>query len=79
MKPIVLRPQAREDRRREVRHYRQESGAQVAAKLVDALRKALLILQGQPSIGSPTLGLEIDEHVHVHARCLRRCSACRRR
>lgn len=59
MKPVVLRPQAREDRRQEVRHYRQEAGAQVAAKLVDALRKALLVLQGQPSIGSPTLGLEI--------------------
>lgn len=59
MKPVVLRPQNREDRRHEVRHYRQEAGAQVAAKLVDALRKALLVLQGQPGIGSPTLGQAI--------------------
>lgn len=59
MKPVVLRPQAREDRRHEVHHYRQEAGAQVAAKLVDSLRKALRGLERQPGIGSPTLGQAI--------------------
>ncbi len=56
MKPLALRPQARLDRRNEVRHYRDVAGAQVATKLVDALQKALLQIQHQPGIGSPTLG-----------------------
>lgn len=56
---MALRPQAREDRRHEVRHHRQEAGAQVGAKLVVALRRALLDLQRQPGIGSPTFGQDI--------------------
>lgn len=62
-KPYVLRPQAREDRRAEVHHYRQEAGAAVAGKLVKAMAKALQDLERNPSIGSPTLGklLGIEE------------------
>jgi len=55
-KPYVLRPQAREDRRSEVRYYRQEAGTAVADKLVKAMAKALQDLERNPSIGSPTLG-----------------------
>lgn len=55
-KRYVLRPQAREDRRAEVRYYRQEAGAAVADKLVKAMAKALQNLERNPSIGSPTLG-----------------------
>jgi toxin ParE1/3/4 len=62
-KPYVLRPQAREDRRSEVRYYRQEAGAAVADKLVKAMAKALQDLERNPSIGSPSLGrlLGIEE------------------
>ena len=37
-KPYVLRPQAREDRRPEVHHYRQEAGAAVAKPSTRAVR-----------------------------------------
>jgi toxin ParE1/3/4 len=57
--PVALRPQAREDMRHEVRHHRQVAGAQVAAKLVDALRKALRDVERQPAIGSPLIGQAI--------------------
>ena len=62
-KPYGLRPQAREDRRAEVRYYRQQAGDSVAAKLVKAMAKALVDLELNPSIGSPTMGrvLRIDE------------------
>ena len=56
MKPYRLRPRAREDRRAELVFYRQEAGAQVAAKLVEAMAKALVALELNPAIGSPTLG-----------------------
>ena len=59
MKPYFLRPQAREDRRNQVRYYRKEAGAKVAGRLVAALRKALQDLERQPRIGSPALGLEL--------------------
>lgn len=59
MKPYVLRPQAREDRRIEVRHYRHEAGGKVAAKWVGALGKALDEITQHPGIGSPVLGLEL--------------------
>ena len=59
MKPYSLRPQAREDRRNQVRYYSKEAGAKVAARLVAAQRKALQDLERQPRIGSPTLGLEL--------------------
>lgn len=60
MKPYRLRPCAREDRRAEVLYYRQEAGAKVAAKLVEAMSKALAELEQNPAIGSPTLGKVID-------------------
>ena len=56
MKPYALRPQAREDRRNEVRYYRREAGAKVAANLIEALERALRELELQPAIGSLTLG-----------------------
>ncbi len=52
MKRCVLRPLARQDCRVEVRFYRNEAGAAVAANLVQAL-------QQQPGIGSPVLGQEL--------------------
>ena len=59
MKPCVLRPQARADRRKQVRYYREVAGTQVAGKLVDALEKAFDDLGRNPAIGSPTLGQDI--------------------
>ncbi len=59
MKRCVLRPLARQDRWDEVRDYRDEAGAVVAARLVAALKKALQTLQQQPAIGSPVLGREL--------------------
>ncbi len=59
MKPYALRPQAREDRRNEVRYYRREAGVKVAARLVAALQRALRELENQPAIGSPTLGQQM--------------------
>ena len=59
MKPVRLRPRARHDRREEVRYYRAQAGATVAAKLVRALSQALDALQANPAIGSPALGRAI--------------------
>lgn len=59
MKPVRLRPRARQDRRDEVRYYRDEAGLKVAAKLVRALQRALDALEENPAIGSPSLGREI--------------------
>jgi len=41
IKPYVLRPKAREERRAEVRYYWQEAGAAVAKKLIEATASAL--------------------------------------
>ena len=60
MKPYRLRPRARDDRRAEVLYYRQEAGAKVAAKLVEAMDKAPAELELNPAIGSPSLGKVID-------------------
>ena len=59
MKPYVLRPLARDDRRNEVRYYRKEAGARVALRLVDALAEALEQISRNPGMGSPTLGQEL--------------------
>jgi toxin ParE1/3/4 len=59
VKPVRLRPRARQDRRDEVRYYRDQAGAQVALRLVRALQRALDVLADNPSIGSPALGREI--------------------
>ena len=58
MKPCFLRPQAQEDRKNEVRHYRAEAGTQVAHRLVEALRQAQSELSRHPSIASLVLGPE---------------------
>ena len=62
MKPCVLRPRAREDRRHEVRYHRSKAGQGTATRLVEALEAALLQLSRDPGIGSPTIGqaLEVD-------------------
>lgn len=59
MKPVRLRPRARQDRRDEVRYYRDEAGSKVAVKLVRALQRALDALEENPGIGSPVLGQAI--------------------
>lgn len=59
MKPVRLRPRARQDRRDEVRYYRDEAGPRVAAGLVKALQRALDTLAENPGIGSPVPGREI--------------------
>jgi toxin ParE1/3/4 len=59
VKPVRLRPRARQDRRDEVRYYRDEAGPRVAARQVKALQRALDTLEENPGIGSPALGREI--------------------
>ncbi len=59
MKPVRLRPRARQDRRDEIRYYRDEAGAKVAAKLVRALQRGLDAIHENPAIGSLTLGREL--------------------
>ena len=59
MKPCRLRPLARQDRRDEIRYYRQEAGTRIALKLADGLEKAQAELTRQPGIGSPVLGLKL--------------------
>lgn len=59
MKRCALRPQARADRRNEVRYYRDKAGANVAATLLDALKNALEDISRHPAIGSPALGEEL--------------------
>ena len=59
MRPAVLRPQALQDLRNEVRYYRKKAGARVARRLVDAIESDLKTLQRQPAMGAPTLGHEL--------------------
>lgn len=63
MKPALLTPAAKQDRREEVLYYRAEAGSRVAKKLVDAMKKALNALEQQPGMGPPAIGqdLNIDE------------------
>ena len=62
MKPYVLRPTAREDRRHEVRYHRNRAGQGTAVRLVAALEASLLQLSRDPDIGSPALdqALEVE-------------------
>jgi len=55
-----MAPAAKQDRRDEVLHYRNEAGATVAKKLVDAMKKALHALEHQPGMGSAGIGQELD-------------------
>ncbi len=60
MKPAFLRPQAKLDRKDEVRYYRTYAGTAVASNLVEASRKALDQLERDPGIGSPRIGQFLD-------------------
>jgi len=57
---VVLTPAARQDRRDEVRYYRQEAGAKVAGQLVEALQQVFGELERNPGIGSPHIGQRLD-------------------
>jgi len=59
VKPALLTPAAKQDRRDEVLHSRTEAGARVAKKLVDAMKKARQALEQQPGLGSPAIGQEL--------------------
>lgn len=59
MKPVRLRPRARQDRADEVRYYRETAGPGIAAALVKALQQAFSDLERNPAIGSPRLGQAI--------------------
>jgi toxin ParE1/3/4 len=59
VKLCVWRPLARDDRRGEIRYYRDAAGAKVATSLLAALDKALRELAQNPGIGSPTLGQQL--------------------
>ncbi len=60
MKPCVLRPKGREDRRHEVCYHRSKAGEGTAIQLVSALEEALLQLSRDPCIGSPAIGHVLD-------------------
>lgn len=59
MKPLRLGRQARDDRRHEVRYYREHAGTSAALKLTSAFHKAFQTLQRHPALGSPALGREL--------------------
>lgn len=56
MKVALLRPLAKEDRRAEVRYYREKAGQEVALRLVRQTGLALEQMQTNPGIGSPRWG-----------------------
>ena len=56
MKLALLRPSAKEDRRVEVRYYREKAGQEVAIRLVMQMGLALEQIQINPGIGSPRWG-----------------------
>jgi len=60
MKPYVLSPAAKQDRRDELRYYRQAAGSPVANRLLEAIRKGLLDIERNPAIGSPRMGIELE-------------------
>jgi len=55
-----LRPLAKEDRRSEVRYYREAAGPEVAVRLVVQMALALEQVQANPGIGSPRWGQLAD-------------------
>jgi toxin ParE1/3/4 len=59
VKLCVLRPLALDDRRGELRYFRDVAGAQVACRLLVAMEKALPELAQSPGIGSPSLGQQL--------------------
>ena len=62
MKGARLRPLAKEDRKSEVRYYREKAGPQVAVRLVAKMSATLEQIQTNQGIGSPRWGhlAEID-------------------
>ena len=60
MRPVRIRPAAREDMHREVAYHRREAGTAVAAKLAKRLRVAMERLSLEPGLGSPRLGQLLD-------------------
>lgn len=60
MKPCLLRPLAREDRRHEVRYHRDHAGTTVALRLVKSMAASLDQISRQPGLGSPVLGQQLD-------------------
>ncbi len=56
MKVALLRPLAKEDRRAEVRYYREKAGPEVAIRLVTQTGLALEQIQTNPGIGSTRWG-----------------------
>lgn len=66
MKPALLRPLAKDDRRAEVRYYREKAGQAVAIRLVTQMRLALGQIELNAGIGSPRLG-QIAEVTELRA------------
>jgi len=60
LKPCVLRPKAREDRRHEVRHHRDRAGQGTALRLISAIETALHQLSRDLGIGSPAIGQSVE-------------------
>jgi len=62
LKGALLRPLAKEDRKAEVRYYRERAGQEVAIRLVTQTGLALEQMQLNPGIGSPRWGqlAEVD-------------------
>ena len=59
-KPVVPRLQARRDVELAIDYYADEAGADVALRLVDALREAYRLLSARPATGSPRYAHELD-------------------
>ncbi|MBA3057902.1 MAG: type II toxin-antitoxin system RelE/ParE family toxin [Gammaproteobacteria bacterium] len=60
MKPVRLRPKAREDRKNEILYYRSIAGTNIAENSVRATRLALKQIEQEPGMGSPRLGQLAD-------------------
>lgn len=60
MKSVALRPQARQDRRDQVRYYRRQAGGNVAERIVVNIKRAFEQLRRHSAIGSPLLGQQLN-------------------
>jgi toxin ParE1/3/4 len=59
MKPAKLRPQAKDDLRHQIAHYRRQASTAVAQRLRDTAQLSLQLLETNPGLGSPKLGQEV--------------------
>ncbi len=57
MRPAILRPQAEVDLLDATRWYLTQGGESLAARFFDSARAAYAVIERQPAIGSPRLGL----------------------